>query len=848
MKKLTLENKILLYIIIFSLVLMIVSIITSHQLYKNYQKQKQLELIQSQVDNFHIGTDYLAEIALYNATVYSELPFVKKAYHHYYQNRNIKKSAQLIQDNFRYIDLKSQAVNTLIPKIHYHLPPARSFIRTWNGTGGDDLSKFRKTIIEISRHHQPIKGIEVGRAGFVIRGISPIFNDQQKYLGSVEAMYPFSKIFDKYKISRHQSIAIYMHRKQLQIASEFQEKIGLQTQQRLKGDFVFIEKNNENFDHTLINNEWFDSAIQEGKLIKKTKNKQFAFTPIHNFENKIIGMAVIQLDLSTFQHKLNMMTLLLTLFWIIILAISFFFLYRKFKKELFIPLQMVHYKIQQAVKGKNAQTQDIENVGKAGEINSALNQLIINRAHLSEYIKQIEKGNYDTQLKLLSEDDQLGKALKKMTLSMKKAREQEVKIKQEEEKRNWKTQGIAKFSDLIRQADDIESLSSIIIQNLVHYINATQGGLFLLNDEESSNKFLELVASYAYDRKKYLSKKILPGEGLVGTCAIEKQTIYLKKIPEEYIQITSGLGKARPSALLIVPLKIDEEVFGVIEIASIKELNANKIEFTEEIAGSIAASLSNMKIHERTNRLLEESQKKSEALENQEEMMRQNMEELEEAQKEIERKGEEQNNIIKKLNKENEEKIKEIRQQEREIENILKSISKTTLLIEYDLAGKIIFVNDFGEKLLKKDHKELVGKQIINFVEDIEHDTENDPVMFKDLAEGKSLELVNKVVIEGQEIWLSEFYSPMIDDEGVTQKVLRVAYDVTQEKLREHKLEENMQKADKLRKSHKRTIDKILKKADRKELKLRNTIAEHEKEIQQLQNEIKELKSGNEKE
>ena len=78
------------------------------------------------------------------------------------------------------------------------------------------------------------------------------------------------------------------------------------------------------------------------------------------------------------------------------------------------------------------------------------------------------------------------------------------------------------------------------------------------------------MASYAYDRRKHLKKTIKPGEGLVGRCIQEGDTIFLTDVPKDYVKIKSGLGQDDPRSLLIVPMKLNENVIGVIEIASLE--------------------------------------------------------------------------------------------------------------------------------------------------------------------------------------------------------------------------------------------------------------------------------------
>jgi GAF domain-containing protein len=122
------------------------------------------------------------------------------------------------------------------------------------------------------------------------------------------------------------------------------------------------------------------------------------------------------------------------------------------------------------------------------------------------------------------------------------------------------------------------------------------GGLFLVNHDNKEEKYLELVASFAFDRRKYQKKQVLVGEGLAGRAFQEGETIYITDIPEDYVKIKSGLGESKPRNLLIVPLKINEEIHGVVELASLKDIHPYQIEFTERICNSIASSLSTTKM------------------------------------------------------------------------------------------------------------------------------------------------------------------------------------------------------------------------------------------------------------
>jgi PAS domain S-box-containing protein len=261
-----------------------------------------------------------------------------------------------------------------------------------------------------------------------------------------------------------------------------------------------------------------------------------------------------------------------------------------------------------------------------GVMFQSINQLSENLAKAGKFALQVGEGDLSQNFVAQSEKDVLGNSLIQMRNKLQK-------INQEEEKRKWLAEGLAKFSDIVRNHNSsFEDLGGAVLSPLIDYLGANQGGLFVAYPQDNQLIHLDLIAAYAYNRKKYLEKRIKINteyaETLLGQVYLEKEKVYLTDIPQDYLQVSSGLGGASPNYLLILPIQTNNQVEGVLEIASFEPFDQFQMEFVERVCESLAITIVAVKVNENTQNLLKELKIQTDALKTQEEEMRQNMEEL----------------------------------------------------------------------------------------------------------------------------------------------------------------------------------------------------------------------------
>ena len=295
------------------------------------------------------------------------------------------------------------------------------------------------------------------------------------------------------------------------------------------------------------------------------------------------------------------------------------------------------------------------------QLGHALDLMIKNLKEVIDHISQIAKGNYNEKITPKDDNDLLTMSLNKMTNALNKAtRESQSRtfIQTSINMLNEKMQGDLKLSELCNKIAGTMSMC----------ISAQIAAVYI--DREGSGTFA-LEGSYAYQFRKELKTTFKKGEGMVGQCIKEEQMLSFSNIPENYIQVSSGLGATPPKQIVLLPIKHEGNILGVIEIGVLRDIDKEELEFLESatriIASRIAIALNRFKL----DLLLKRTQDQAEELQVQQEELRQTNEELEEQTRALKKSEENlqiQQEELRVTNEELEEKTADLTLQKAEIE------------------------------------------------------------------------------------------------------------------------------------------------------------------------------------
>ena len=422
------------------------------------------------------------------------------------------------------------------------------------------------------------------------------------------------------------------------VSGQYAKLIGKNIKELESPEFAAHVLEHEKFSTVRFSEKLNENIISYVVPVKLHSDTQQWMIAVHIPEHELYAMSRQALGLISISGLLG----------VILIIIAMYF----FVKSFMSPLLKMNRQLNALALGKVVTEEDIEYHAK-DEIAESVNYTRKLKSSMNNTIQvanTIASGDYTKEVTLLSDEDQLGRAIANMTASLREAMTKT-------QVQDWLKSGQAQLSAEISGEQDIVHLAEKIINFLVPYLESQVGVFYIyaeslkvehtdeqteeVEEDSKLQGVLRILATHAYVIRKHFENEFHVGEGIVGQAALERRLFIVTDVPPGYIPVQSGLGEVSPSSVLVMPLLHENELKGVLEIASLHAFSETQIEFLKQIESTIATAVHTAEARTKVQKLLEQSQRQAHELREQSTILKTQQQELQQTNEELQAQSEE---------------------------------------------------------------------------------------------------------------------------------------------------------------------------------------------------------------
>ncbi|MBG0790234.1 MAG: PAS domain-containing protein [Desulfovibrionaceae bacterium] len=347
-----------------------------------------------------LNTEEAALRAQEEAALFGRMPSVIRAFSLAHQGNIADESDPVVQSARETLRADLKPVldgyeNALGEKLrlHFHLPNGRSLARMWRGKQAkrngkwvdvsDDISGFRKTVLDVNRDGKPRRGIEPGRSGFAIRGLVAVKDESGRQLGSVEVLKSYEDVFRVFEDDEGSSYALYMDASLLSTTTNLQDPAKYPLVGR---SFVHVTGKGKDDLDAEITEDLLQKA-ESGRFVALAGNYAVAYLPVEDYQGKPIGVITLARDISAQNAILDSAVFLVLVLFGLAVLLPMLSLLGVMRHAVFRPLEKIRALSERVARGDLDQGESVTSRDEIGSIHRSVSRIPVT---LSELIEDCE--------------------------------------------------------------------------------------------------------------------------------------------------------------------------------------------------------------------------------------------------------------------------------------------------------------------------------------------------------------------------------------------------------------------------------------------------------------------------